>query len=84
MNPIYVPMMHVSGPFHPLPKFLRTILLAWPINHLQQLVFADLGMTFYGKSAVHLAVLAGVTAVLTALSIRKLARSHSAMHLREN
>jgi ABC-2 type transport system permease protein len=74
VNLIYVPMMHVSGLFYPLPKFLRAISPLWPSYHLQQLVFAAMGMTFYGKSAVHLAVLAGVTAVLTALSIRRLAR----------
>ena len=74
VNLIYVPMMHVSGLFYPLPKFLRAISPLWPSYHLQQLVFAALGITFYGKSPVHLAVLAGVTAVLTALSIRRLAR----------
>jgi ABC-2 type transport system permease protein len=74
VNLIYVPMMHVSGLFYPLPKFLRTLSPLWPSYHLQQLVFAALGMAFYGKTAVHLTVLAGVTAVLTALSIRRLAR----------
>jgi ABC-2 type transport system permease protein len=74
VNLIYVPMMHVSGLFYPLPKFLRTISPVWPTYHLQQLVFGALGMTFYGKSAVHVAVLAGVTVGLTALSVRRLAR----------
>jgi ABC-2 type transport system permease protein len=74
VNLIYVPMMHVSGLFYPLPKFLRTISPVWPTYHLQQLVFAALGVPFYGKSAVHIAVLVGVTVVLTALSIRRLAR----------
>jgi ABC-2 type transport system permease protein len=74
VNLIYVPMMHVSGLFYPLPKFLRTISPVWPTYHLQQLVFAALGMSFYGKSVVHVAVLAGVTVGLTALSIRRLAR----------
>jgi ABC-2 type transport system permease protein len=74
VNLIYVPMMHVSGLFYPLPKFLRTISPVWPTYHLQQLVFAALGVPFYGKSAVHIAVLIGVTVVLTALSIRRLAR----------
>jgi ABC-2 type transport system permease protein len=74
VNLIYVPMMHVSGLFYPLPKFLRTISPVWPTYHLQQLVFAALGMSFYGKSVFHVAVLAGVTVGLTALSIRRLAR----------
>jgi ABC-2 type transport system permease protein len=74
VNLIYVPMMHVSGLFYPLPKFLRSISPVWPSYHLQQLVFAALGAPFYGRTAVHVAVLAGVTLVLTALSIRRLAR----------
>jgi ABC-2 type transport system permease protein len=74
VNLIYVPMMHVSGLFYPLPKFLRTISPVWPTYHLQQLVFVALGMPSYGKTAIHVAVLAGVTLVLTAFSIRRLAR----------
>jgi hypothetical protein len=41
---------------------------------LQQLVLAALGMSSYGKTTIHVAVLAGVTVLLTALSIRRLAR----------
>jgi ABC-2 type transport system permease protein len=74
VNLIYVPMMHVSGLFYPLPKFLRTISPVWPTYHLQQLVFAALGMPSYGKTTIHIAVLAGVTVLLTAFSIRRLAR----------
>jgi ABC-2 type transport system permease protein len=74
VNLIYVPMMHISGLFYPLPKFLRAISPVWPTFHLQQLVFAAFGAPFYGRTAVHVAVLAGVTLVLTALSIRRLAR----------
>jgi ABC-2 type transport system permease protein len=74
VNLIYVPMMHISGLFYPLPKFLRSISPVWPSYHLQQLLFAALGAPFYGRTAVHVAVLAGVTLVLTALSIRRLAR----------
>jgi len=70
VNLIYVPMMHVSGLFYPLPKFLRTISPVWPTYHLQQLAFAALGMSSYGKTVIHVAVLAGVTA----FSIRRLAR----------
>jgi ABC-2 type transport system permease protein len=74
VNLIYVPMMHISGLFYPLPRFLRSISPVWPSYHLQQLVFAALGAPFYGRTAVHAAVLAGVTLVLTAFSIRRLAR----------
>jgi ABC-2 type transport system permease protein len=74
VNLIYVPMMHVSGLFYPLPKFLRAISPLWPTYHLQQLVLAALGMPAYGKSAIHITILVGVTLLLTALSIRRLAR----------
>jgi ABC-2 type transport system permease protein len=74
VNLIYVPMMHVSGLFYPLPKFLRAISPLWPSYHLQQLVFTALGIPSYGRAAVHVAVLVGVTLLLTALSIRRLAR----------
>jgi ABC-2 type transport system permease protein len=74
VNLIYVPMMHVSGLFYPLPKFLRTISPVWPTYHLQQLVFGALGAPHYGRTGVHIAVLIGVTLVLTLLSMRRLAR----------
>jgi ABC-2 type transport system permease protein len=74
VNLIYVPMMHISGLFYPLPKFLRAISPVWPTYHLQQLLFAALGAPFYGRTAIHVTVLAGVTLVLTAVSMRRLAR----------
>jgi ABC-2 type transport system permease protein len=74
VNLIYVPMMHISGLFYPLPKFLRTISPVWPTYHLQQLVFSALGAPSYGRAPIHAAVLVGVTLLLTLLSIRRLAR----------
>ena len=74
VNLIYVPMMHISGLFYPLPKFLRTISPVWPTYHLQQLVFSALGAPAYGKPAMHAAVLLGVTLLLMLLSARRLAR----------
>lgn len=74
VNLIYVPMMHTSGLFYPLPRFLRTISPVWPTYHLQQLVLAALGQPAFGRTPVHAAVLIGVTTLLTALSIRRLAR----------
>src|SRR5271167_4769776 len=74
VNLIYVPMMHVSGLFYPLPKFLRAVSPVWPTYHLQQLVLAALGMSSHGKTTIHVVVLAGVTVLLTVLSIRRLAR----------
>lgn len=73
VNLIYVPMMHVSGLFYPLPKFLRTISPIWPSYHLQQLVLSVLGMQSFGRNIVHIAVLVAVTTVLTLFAIRRLA-----------
>jgi ABC-2 type transport system permease protein len=73
-NLIYVPMMHVSGLFYPLPKFLRTISPVWPSYHLQQIVLQVLGVQAYGRTSVHAAILAAFTLVLTSLAIRRLAR----------
>jgi hypothetical protein len=55
-------------------EFLRAISPVWPTFHLQQLVLAALGLSTCGKATVHLAVLLGVTLILTALSTRRLAR----------
>src|SRR5208282_847683 len=74
VNLIYVPMMHISGLFYPLPKFLRAVSPVWPTYHLQQLIFTALAMPSYGRTAIHVAVPLGVTLLLTALSIRRLAR----------
>jgi ABC-2 type transport system permease protein len=74
VNIIYQVMMHISGIFYPLPKFLRTIAPVWPTYHLQQLVLSALGAPSQGKAIVHVAVLAGVTLLFTVFAVRRLAR----------
>jgi ABC-2 type transport system permease protein len=74
VNLIYVPMRHVSGLFYPLPRFLRAISPVWPTYQLQQLVLATLGLPSYGNAAADTTVLVGVTLLLTALSVQRLAR----------
>ena len=73
VNIVYQIMMHVSGLFYPLPKFLRAIAPIWPTFHLQQLFFTIVGIPSRGSTFTHIAVLAAVTLVLTALAIRRLA-----------
>jgi ABC-2 type transport system permease protein len=73
-NIAYQLMMHISGIFYPLPKFLRMIAPIWPTYHLQQLNFGVLGASSQGTPLVHATVLVGVTWLLTAISIRRLAR----------
>ncbi len=75
VNVLYQVMLHVSGLFYPLPKFLRVIAPFWPSYHLQQLVLGALGAPSRGSALVHVGILAGVTLLLTVLSIRRLARS---------
>lgn len=74
VNIIYQVMMHISGLFYPLPKFLRMIAPVWPTYHLQQLVFRALGAPSQGQAIVHVAVLAGITLLCAVFAVRRLAR----------
>ncbi|HKV61484.1 MAG TPA: ABC transporter permease [Candidatus Acidoferrum sp.] len=73
VNIIYQVMMHVSGLFYPLPKFLRAIAPVWPTYHLQQLFFRAIGMSSQGRAITHVTVLVVLTFVLTFVAIRRLA-----------
>ena len=72
VNIIYQVMMHLSGLFYPLPKFLRTIAPVWPTYHLQQLFFTAIGLPSQGSAITHVAVLVVLTFVLTVLAVRRL------------
>lgn len=74
VNLIYQVMMHLSGLFYPLPKFLMAIAPIWPTYHLQQLVVQAMRGPARGSSVAHVAVLAGVTLVFSALAVRRLGR----------
>ena len=74
VNLIYVPMMHVSGLFYPLPKFMQQLAPIWPSYHLQQLVLSAAGSKATGASLSHAAVLAGITVVLGVFAVRRLSR----------
>jgi len=74
VNVVYQLMMHVAGLFYPLPRFLQTIAPIWPSYHVRQLVFIALGSTESGRALGHVAFLAGVTVLLVALALRRLAR----------
>jgi ABC-2 type transport system permease protein len=73
VNIIYQVMMHVSGLFYPLPKFLRAIAPVWPTYHLQQLFFTAIGLPSQGSAITHFAVLVALTFVLTMFAVRRLA-----------
>jgi len=74
VNIIYQMMMHLSGLFYPLPKFLHAIAPVWPTYHLQQLFFRAVGVPSQGNSITHIAVLVAVTLLFTLFAVRRLAR----------
>jgi ABC-2 type transport system permease protein len=73
-NLLYLAMIYLSGILLPLPKSMWAVALASPAYHLDQLLFQVLGAPSQGPALVHVAVLAGVTLVFTAVSVRRLAR----------
>ncbi|HEY6348843.1 MAG TPA: ABC transporter permease [Candidatus Angelobacter sp.] len=75
VNLVYQVMMHLSGLFYPLPKFMQNIAPIWPTYHLQQLVMNTLGAPSRGSTIGHAAALTGVTLVLTLLALRRLKRN---------
>jgi len=74
VNLIYLPMMWLSGLFIPLPKSLQAAAPVWPAYHLLQLSLGALGQASAGSAPIHAAVLAGITLVLSAIAVRRLAR----------
>lgn len=75
VNLIYLPMLHLSGLFYPLPKSLQAMAPIWPAYHLSQLMRSAIGLDHRVTPLPHVAVLALVTAVLGALALRRLARN---------
>jgi ABC-2 type transport system permease protein len=73
-NLLYLAMIYLSGILLPLPKSMEAMALVSPAYHLDQLLFRVLGAPSQGTAWVHIAVLAGMTLVLTAVSVRRLAR----------
>jgi ABC-2 type transport system permease protein len=75
VNLIYLPMLHLSGLFYPLPKVLQAMAPVWPAYHLSQLMHGAIGLDSRGATLTHVAVLALVTVALGALALRRLARN---------
>jgi len=73
-NLFYLAMIYLSGILLPMPKSMAAIALVSPAYHLDQLAFRVLGAASQGPAWVHVAILAGVTLALTAISVRRLAR----------
>jgi len=73
-NIVYLGMAFLSGLFFPLPPALQAFRPIWPTYHLMQLAMASAGLPSQGSPWGHIAVLVAVSAGLTALAARKLAR----------
>jgi ABC-2 type transport system permease protein len=74
VNLLYLPMIYLSGFLIPMPKSMEWIERFSPAFHLHQLALRAIGAPSVGAPLAHVAVLATVTAVLTALAVRRLAR----------
>jgi ABC-2 type transport system permease protein len=75
VNLVYIPMLHLSGLFYPLPKSLQAMAPAWPTYHLHQLALSATGVDSYGETLTHVAVLAGVTVLFSLIALRRLERA---------
>lgn len=73
-NITYLAMAFLSGLFFPLPPGLQAFRPIWPTYHLAQLALASAHLPSQGSMWTHIAVLAGVTIVLTTIAARKLSR----------
>ena len=74
VNLLYVPMFLVADLWFPLPKTAKRLSLISPTYYLRELLLGAAGLTDHVPPAIGAAVLAGLTLLLTALAVRRLAR----------
>lgn len=74
VNLVYLPMLHLSGLFYPLPKGLQAMAPVWPSYHLHQLALSAVGSASRGETLTHVAVLAGVTVLFSWIALRRFER----------
>ncbi len=75
VNLLYLPMIYLSGFLIPMPKSMEWIERFSPAFHLHQLALRSIGAPNAGWSPLwHVGVLAYLTAILTVLAVRRLAR----------
>ncbi len=74
VNLAYLPMIYLSGFLFPLPRSIKWIAVASPAYHLDQTALASIGAPSEGPLALHIAVLAAVILIFTALAVRRLER----------
>jgi ABC-2 type transport system permease protein len=74
VNLLYVPMFLVADLWFPLPPASKWLSLISPAYYLRELTLSAAGLADQVPPAVGAAVLAGLTVLLTALAVRRLAR----------
>ncbi len=74
VNLIYLPMIYLSGFLFQLPKSVGWIAQFSPAYYLHQLTLRSIGSPSAGSAWMNFGVLAAVTLLLTAVSVRRLAR----------
>jgi len=74
VNVIYLPLIYLSGLFFPLPASIRSIALASPAFHLDQLALGAAGVPSILTVTMHVAALVGVTVLCAGLAVRRLVR----------
>lgn len=75
VNVVYLPLIYLSGLFIPLPASIRFIALFSPAFHLNQLALSMAGVGSILSTAMHAAVLVGVTVLFAGLSARRISRT---------
>jgi len=74
VNLLYLPMIYLSGILIPLPKSVEWVAHLSPAYHLEQLALAAVWAPHAGDPWVHIALLAAIAVVFTALAARRIAR----------
>ena len=71
VNLAYLPMTYLSGLFFPMPEAIRTIVLASPAFHLNQLALQAAGVAGVMPIAWHVAALVGITVLFAGLAAHR-------------
>ena len=76
VNLVYLPSMFLAQMFFPLPESIRGFRFLSPLYYLRTIAYDAAGITAHDGMAmlVHAGVLAGLTVLLVATSVRRLAR----------
>lgn len=74
VSAVYLPMLHLSGLFYPLPENLQALAPVWPAYHLHHLALDAVGAESRGVPLIHAVVLLGVTLLVGLIALRRFER----------